>query len=107
MIGQELKSLSYAQNLFTRLLGMLGGDAVKERFEVGKRSFGYFDRRHARALGRCALAPAQAVRMQPSVMGTQRLVMRPSFVGIEIIEPSLEGCSSSSIQIKSWPEKPV
>jgi hypothetical protein len=57
MIGQELKSLSHAQNLFTRLLGILGGDKVKEPFEVGKRSLGYFDRRHARALGRRALAP--------------------------------------------------
>jgi hypothetical protein len=57
MIGQELKGLSNAQDLFTRLLGILGGDEVKEPFEVGERSLGYFDRRHARALGRRALTP--------------------------------------------------
>jgi hypothetical protein len=44
-------------------LGILGGDEVKEPFEVGERSLGYFDRRHARALGRRALAPdARAAR---------------------------------------------
>jgi len=58
MISQELKSLSHAQNLFTRPLGILGGDEVKEPFEVRKRSPRYFDRRHARALGRRVLTPA-------------------------------------------------
>jgi hypothetical protein len=44
-------------------LRILGGDEVKEPFEVGERSLGYFDRRHARALGRRALAPdARAAR---------------------------------------------
>ena len=63
MIGQELKCLSYAQDLFTRLLGILGGDEVKEPFEVGERPSRYFDRRHARALGRRALVPdARAVK---------------------------------------------
>jgi len=63
MISQKLKSLSHAQNLFTRLLGILGGDEVKEPFEVSKRFLSYFDRRHARALGRRALAPdARAAR---------------------------------------------
>jgi hypothetical protein len=63
MISQELKSLSHAQNLFTRFLGTLGGDEVKEPFEVSKRSLSYFDRRHARALGRRVLAPdARAAR---------------------------------------------
>ena len=63
MISQELKSPSHAQNLFTRLLGILGGDEVKEPFEVSKRFLSYFDRRHARALGRRALAPdARAAR---------------------------------------------
>ena len=57
MIGQELQSLSNAQDLFTRLLQILGGDEVKEPFEVSERPLGYFDRRHARALGRRALAP--------------------------------------------------
>ena len=56
MIGQELKGPSHAQNLFTSLLGVLGGDEVEEPFKVGERSLGYFDRRHARALGRRALA---------------------------------------------------
>lgn len=63
MISQKLKSLSHAQNLFTRLSGILGGDEVKEPFEVSKRFLSYFDRRHARALGRRALAPdARAAR---------------------------------------------
>src|ERR1700730_5471245 len=63
MISQELKSLSHAQNLFTRLLGILGGDEVNEPFEVSNRLLSYFDRRHARALGRRALAPdARAAR---------------------------------------------
>jgi hypothetical protein len=39
-------------------LGILGGDEVKEPFEVSKRSPSYFDRRHARALGRRVLTPA-------------------------------------------------
>ena len=63
MIGQELKSPSHAQDLFTRLLRFLGGEEVKEPFEVGERSSSYFDRRHARALGRRVLAPdTRAVR---------------------------------------------
>ena len=63
MIGQQLKGLSHAQNLFARFLGILGGNEVEEPLEVGKRCFGYFDRRHARALGRRALAPdARAAR---------------------------------------------
>jgi len=63
MIGWELKSLSYAQDLFARFWGVLGSDEVKEPFEVSERSLRYFDRRHARALGRRALAPdARAVR---------------------------------------------
>jgi hypothetical protein len=44
-------------------LGVLGSDEVKEPFEISQRSSSYFDRRHARALGRRALAPdARAVR---------------------------------------------
>jgi hypothetical protein len=44
-------------------LGILSGDEVKEPFEVSKRLLSYFDRRHARALGRRALAPdARAAR---------------------------------------------
>ena len=57
MIGEELKCLPHAQNLFTRPLGILGGDEVEEPFEVGERSLSYLDRRHARALGRRALLP--------------------------------------------------
>lgn len=57
MIDRELKGLSHAQNLFTRFFGILGGDEVKEPFEVGERSLSYFDRRHARALGRRVLVP--------------------------------------------------
>ena len=57
MIGQELQSLSNAQDLFTRLLQILGGDEVKEPFKVGERPLRYFDRRHARAFGRRALVP--------------------------------------------------
>jgi hypothetical protein len=63
MIGQELKGFSYAQDLLTRLLGILGGHEVKEPFEVGQRSLSYLDRRHARALGRRVFAPdARAVK---------------------------------------------
>jgi hypothetical protein len=63
MIGQELKCFPHAQNLFTRPLGIFGGDEVKEPFEVGERPLGYLDRRHARALGRRAFAPeARAVK---------------------------------------------
>jgi len=58
MISQELKSPSHAQNLFTCPLGILGGDEVKEPFEVSKRLSSYFDRRHGRALGRRVLMPA-------------------------------------------------
>lgn len=57
MIDQELKGLSHAQNLFTSFFGILGGDEVKEPFEVGERPLSYFDRRHARALGRRVLMP--------------------------------------------------
>jgi hypothetical protein len=39
-------------------LRILGGDEVKEPFEVSKRFSSYFDRRHARALGRRVLMPA-------------------------------------------------
>ena len=39
------------------------GDEVKESLELGERTLGYFDGRHARALGRRAMAPvARAVR---------------------------------------------
>ena len=63
MIRKELKSLSHAQDPFARFLGVLGSDEVKEAFEVRERSLRYFDRRHARVLGRRALAPdALAVR---------------------------------------------
>ena len=42
---------------------MLGGEEVKEPFEVGKRPLRYFDRRRARALGRRGLVPdARAVK---------------------------------------------
>ena len=63
MIGQELKSLAHAQDLFAGLVGIFRGDEIKESLKVDERSLGYFDRRHARALGRRALAPdARAVR---------------------------------------------
>lgn len=57
MIDQKLEGLSHAQNLFTSFFGVLGGDEVKEPFEIGERSLSYFDRRHARALGRRVLMP--------------------------------------------------
>jgi hypothetical protein len=44
-------------------LRVLVSDEVKEPFEIGQRFLSYFDRRHARALGRRALAPdARVVR---------------------------------------------
>ncbi len=58
MLGEQLKGLAHAQNLLTRFPGTLGSDEVEEPFEVGKGSLGYFDRRHARGLGRRTLAPA-------------------------------------------------
>jgi len=63
MVAKKLKSLTHAQNLFACLLGVLGANEVKEPFEIGKCPLGYFDRRHARALGRRALTPdARAAR---------------------------------------------
>lgn len=63
VVGQELKSLSHAHNLFARLRRVLGGDEVEESFKVCERLPSYFDRRHARALGRDVFAPdARAVR---------------------------------------------
>ena len=63
MIRQELERLADAQNLLKCSLRVFGGDEVKESLEVGERAMGYFDRRHARALGRRALAPdARAAR---------------------------------------------
>ena len=63
MIGEELKCLPHAEDLFTRPLGTFGGDEVKEPFEVGERPLRYFDRRHARTLGRRVLVPdARAVK---------------------------------------------
>jgi hypothetical protein len=38
MIRQELKGPSHAEDLFTGSLRVLGGDEVKEPFEVGERS---------------------------------------------------------------------
>ena len=57
MIDKKLEGSSHTQNLFARLLGVLGNDEIKEPLEVGECSLSYFDRRHARALGRRALAP--------------------------------------------------
>ena len=34
VIGQELKGLAHAQDVFTRFLRVLGSDEVKEPFEI-------------------------------------------------------------------------
>ncbi len=57
MVRQNLKRLADAQDLLTRSLGVFGGDEVKKSLEIRERSLSYFDRRHARALGRRAFAP--------------------------------------------------
>ena len=63
MIRQQLERLADAHNLFACFSRIFGGDEVKESLEVGERALSYFDGRHARALGRRALAPdARAVR---------------------------------------------
>lgn len=58
MVGQQLKSSAHALNLLARLFGVLRRDEIKQPLEIGERSAGYFDRRHARAFGGRALAPA-------------------------------------------------
>ena len=57
MIRQKLKRPADAQDLLTRSSRIFRGDEVKKSLEVGERSSSYLDGRHARALGRRALAP--------------------------------------------------
>lgn len=57
MVGKQLKHLSHAENLFARLFRVLGRNKIKQPFEISERFLSYFDRRHARALGRRALTP--------------------------------------------------
>lgn len=63
MVGKQLKRFSHAKNLLARLFGVLCCNEIKQPFEISERSLSYFDRRHARALGRRALTPvARAAR---------------------------------------------
>ena len=58
MIGQQLECATHAQELFAGPDGILFSDEIEEALQVPEGALGYFDPRHARALGRRAFSLA-------------------------------------------------
>ena len=56
MIGQQLEGATHAQELFAGADGVLFSDEIEEALQIPQGTVGYFDARHARALGRRALS---------------------------------------------------
>lgn len=58
MIGQQLECAAHAQELFAGPDGILCSDELEEALQIAEGALGYFDARHARALGRRAFSLA-------------------------------------------------